>query len=106
MSTAHRAGPISLFACLLLAPAGDLAGQLHAPHRIGRFTADQAERGGKVYSTYCSGCHGSDLEGAVGPALSGPVFLKKWGSPEREAAALYHLIRTTMPKPTGGSPSQ
>src|SRR5262249_54520827 len=87
---------------LLVAVAVPAAAQQHAPSPAG-YTADQADRGRKVYGTYCAGCHGSDLEGAVGPALAGPVFLRKWGAADRDAAELFAVIRTTMPKPAVGS---
>lgn len=35
------------------------------------FTAAQAERGSVVYRQTCAGCHGAELNGVNGPALSG-----------------------------------
>jgi alcohol dehydrogenase (cytochrome c) len=67
------------------------------------YTTEQAERGRRIYGAYCATCHGTELEGAVGPALGGPVFLRKWGSAGRNAEGLFRLIRTTMPKPAMGS---
>jgi len=86
-----------------LAGAGQLAAQVHPASQSGAYTTEQAERGRRIYGTFCAGCHGTELEGAVGPALVGPAFLRKWGTPGRDAEGLFHLIRTTMPKPASGS---
>jgi alcohol dehydrogenase (cytochrome c) len=44
-----------------------------------------------------------ELEGAVGPALTGPSFSAKWSGQDRSVQDLYDLIRTTMPKPAAGT---
>jgi mono/diheme cytochrome c family protein len=66
-------------------------------------SADQAERGRRIYGAFCATCHGVDLEGAVGPALAGAGFSGKWSQPGRSVADLFHLISTTMPRPAAGS---
>ncbi len=58
------------------------------------FTAAQAERGGQLYASNCSGCHGVDLEGIDAPALSGPHFD---GWRRGPASALFLFMRTPMP---------
>src|SRR2546422_4247449 len=93
---------IPLLAFFHLASAAHLAGQRPASEG-GGYTAEQAERGRRLYGTYCAGCHGTELEGAVAPALGGRAFLRKWSAPGRDAEGLFHLIRTTMPKPASGS---
>jgi alcohol dehydrogenase (cytochrome c) len=90
--------------CLFLAAGGSpLAAQVAATGAPGPFTAAQAEQGKRVFGAYCASCHGLDMEGAVGPALAGAAFLRKWGAPERSADDLYYVLRTTMPKPAVGS---
>ena len=65
------------------------------------YTAVQAERGRQVYGTHCASCHGTDLQGGVGPALAGAAFLHKWG--EKGARSLFTVTRTSMPRPAVGS---
>jgi alcohol dehydrogenase (cytochrome c) len=65
------------------------------------FTAAQAERGRRVYGTHCASCHGSDLQGGVGPALAGAAFLHKWSG--KGARSLFTVTRTSMPRPAVGS---
>lgn len=36
------------------------------------YTAAQAAAGAKEYEANCASCHGADLEGRAGPALTGP----------------------------------
>ena len=69
----------------------------------GAYTAAQSDRGRRIYGAFCATCHGVELEGAVGPALTGPGFSAKWSRPERSAEDLYDLIRTTMPRPAANS---
>jgi alcohol dehydrogenase (cytochrome c) len=46
------------------------------------------------YQTYCASCHGSNLEGAAGPALQGHDFVERWRG---RTPALLSLISTSMP---------
>lgn len=64
-------------------------------------SAEQADRGQRVYGAYCANCHGVELEGTVGPALAGARFLHSWA--DKGADDLYYILRTTMPKPALGS---
>jgi len=61
----------------------------------GGYTADQAERGKVIFSEHCGVCHGTDLTGLEGPALSGAGFALSWQ--ERSVADLFVKIRDTMP---------
>jgi alcohol dehydrogenase (cytochrome c) len=84
--------------------SGLAAAQGAPTERTGAYTAAQAERGRRIYGAYCAACHGTELEGATGPVLAGPVFLARWGGgANRTAADLFFLIRSTMPKPAMGS---
>lgn len=64
----------------------------------------QATRGQQLYQTQCVACHGSALEGAVGPPLTGDGFLSVWSS--RTLADLVNKIEQTMPPGQPGSVSR
>lgn len=66
----------------------------------------QADRGAAVYARHCAVCHGDHLQGAVAPALSGPVFAQQWTKGTRTAGDLYYIISTSMPRPATGSLTQ
>jgi mono/diheme cytochrome c family protein len=68
------------------------------------YTADQAERGKKVFSEDCVECHGKDLRGGLlgGPPLRGQSFEQKYakGAP---AGQLFEVMSGTMPPNAPGS---
>lgn len=79
----------------LHAQAGKLASS-------GVYTAPQAARGGALYQSRCSTCHGIDLSGdGMAPALVGPAFAAEWAG--QPAAALFDLIHTSMPSDQPGT---
>src|SRR6185295_820452 len=92
---------VSTFACAVLCAAA-IAAQSPSPvsstdGRIwdGTFTAAQAERGNKNFTTSCERCHLADLSGGTGPSLKGTRFMTSW-----ENESLYKIftkIRDTMP---------
>jgi hypothetical protein len=61
----------------------------------GVFTAAQADRGKISFSNNCAECHGENLEGGEGKALSGDQFWKDWK--ESTVAELLTFVRTNMP---------
>lgn len=61
------------------------------------FTAAQAARGQAIYPRQCGACHGPNMEGGEGPALTGPDFRKSLSDQNRTAASLLDVIRQTMP---------
>ena len=67
----------------------------------GVFTAAQAERGREAFATHCSTCHGKDLEGGAGPALTGEQFFDNWR--EDSVKSLFSFIQTQMPQGARGS---
>jgi hypothetical protein len=67
----------------------------------GVYTAAQAERGRDAYATRCSTCHGKDLEGGAGPALTGEQFFDNWR--EDSVKSLFSFIQTQMPQRAPGS---
>lgn len=87
-------------ASLILAVAGiaDLAmAQTLAPLT---FTAQQAAGGRANYENKCSRCHGSDLEGGAGPALSsGGLDNYLSGS----ASGLFDFVIASMPQDAPGT---
>jgi mono/diheme cytochrome c family protein len=64
------------------------------------FTAQQAAGGRANYAAKCSRCHGSDLEGGVGPALSGGGLDNYLSG---SAGALFDFIISTMPQDAPGT---
>ncbi|MFT3761062.1 MAG: c-type cytochrome [Pseudoxanthomonas sp.] len=63
------------------------------------FTADQAEAGKDEYRAHCANCHGSSLEGRVGPTLKGPKFAAEKN--HFTVAKIFSYVAYQMP---GGSP--
>jgi alcohol dehydrogenase (cytochrome c) len=70
----------------------------------GGFTDTQVARGASVYTQYCVQCHGANLQGESGPALSGQVLRAAYGG--GSAAQLYDFISRQMPQNAPGSLKQ
>jgi PQQ-dependent dehydrogenase (methanol/ethanol family) len=70
----------------------------------GGYTSSQASRGATVYTQYCTECHGANLQGESGPALSGQVLRAAYGG--GTAAQLYDFISRQMPQNNPASLSQ
>jgi mono/diheme cytochrome c family protein len=69
--------------------------------RDGVYTDAQASRGQAIYGKVCASCHGSDMEGAQGPPLTGGAFASRWQrGPLSELAS---KIANTMPPDSAGS---
>ena len=86
---------VALF-CGLVGPAS-LSSQ--TPSRSvsdGVYTEQQASRGLATYKSRCASCHGENLTGRSGPALTGDDFAAIWSS--QPLVALANKIRRTMPK--------
>jgi mono/diheme cytochrome c family protein len=61
------------------------------------FTSSQASSGAKQFAQSCAQCHGTHLEGGVGPALTGPNFetlSKKVGA---KVGDVFTYMTTNMP---------
>lgn len=85
-------------ASIALFSAGFLSAQAPAAPKTvwdGAFTSEQAARGRLAFSGECSECHGANLEGGEGKALSGDQFWKDWK--ERTVDELLTFVRTNMP---------
>jgi len=89
-------------ACLLtgMLPHDSHAGQSRSVTQ-GVYGDAQAARGEQVYQAQCVACHGSALEGSVGPPLTGDTFLSAWSA--RTLAELVDKIEKTMPPSQPGS---
>jgi len=61
----------------------------------GVFTTEQAARGRLAFSGECAECHGANLQGGEGKALTGDQFWKDWK--ERNVDELLTFVRTNMP---------
>lgn len=90
-----------LFLCVvaltavMAAPASNAAG--------GGFTSAQATSGASVYAAHCSQCHGAQLQGSAGPALSGASFRTSINASYTTAGKLYDFVRKQMPANAPGS---
>jgi alcohol dehydrogenase (cytochrome c) len=70
----------------------------------GTYTGAQARYGASVYTQKCSVCHGANLQGETGTALTGPTFSQAYGA--GTAAQLYDFISRQMPLDAPGSLTQ
>ncbi|MEO7180189.1 MAG: cytochrome c, partial [Gemmatimonadaceae bacterium] len=103
-----RTVPLRAFLLFLALPLRSVGAQQHGSATpatsTGAYSAEQADRGRRIFGASCASCHGVELEGATGPALTGAAFLTKWnGGKDRTPADLFRVLRTTMPKPAAGS---
>ena len=65
----------------------------------GVFTEEQATRGGEIFASRCSGCHGAKLQGGMGPQLN-PINDAWHGM---SLASLYRFVSQNMPFGAPGS---
>ena len=65
------------------------------------YTVDQAHTGAELFATYCSACHGGQLQGVAlkGPALVGaPIRARRW-----TMNLLFSFVSHQMPANARGS---
>jgi cytochrome c5 len=67
----------------------------------GWYTAAQAANGAKAYQKTCTGCHGVNLQGGMGPALVGKQFWLTYSG--KKASTLWSAVHTQMPMMAPGS---
>jgi len=96
--TCHGVG-LKLVLVLSLLP---IAGAL-AQSGGGDFTKAQADAGKLIFDKTCAVCHGDHLQGGVGPALSGQMFLSVSQYQKISADYFYHFMSTHMPLTNPGS---
>jgi mono/diheme cytochrome c family protein len=65
------------------------------------FTQAQQTAGADVYTQNCAECHGANLEGGVGPALSGAAFAP--AAKKDTVHKIFKIITTKMPLGQPGS---
>lgn len=61
------------------------------------FTSSQAAAGGKIYAATCASCHGEQLEGGVGPALSGQNLRTLAKNTKLTVGDLFQFMALQMP---------
>jgi alcohol dehydrogenase (cytochrome c) len=89
---------------LMLAVVLAMAASAAEAKSDGYYTAAQAARGATAYTQYCGQCHGANLQGDAGPALSGQTFRQGYGGGTVEQ--LYDFISRQMPQNEPGSLTQ
>jgi hypothetical protein len=67
----------------------------------GTFTTEQADRGRIQFAANCAACHGNDLQGGEGKALTGRQFWADWG--DRDVADLLTYVSRNMPSSVDGT---
>ncbi len=67
------------------------------------YTDAQAMNGRDIYYHTCAVCHGEDLTGKVGPALTGRQFHQMVAAQHMTAPMLLQFIATQMPQTKPGS---
>lgn len=92
-----KAAPMKFAPYLLFLLLLCLAAPLAQGQALAVFTAEQASQGKALYAFRCGACHGPDMEGGNGPALTGPDFRQLLRDQNRTAASLLDVIRFTMP---------
>ena len=84
--------------CMTMASAAD-----PPTGSVAVYTDAQAADGRQVYYRACANCHGEDLTGKVGPALTGRQFHQMVAAQQMTAPLLFHFIATQMPLTKPGS---
>jgi cytochrome c len=72
----------------------------------GLFTDDQAMQGRQIYFQQCATCHGENLQGKVGPALSGRQFHQMVAAQNMNGNSLFQFVVRQMPQSKPGSLSE
>ena len=97
-SSVWRAATV-LGALALLATGGVTSAQTS-----GGYTQAQAIAGQQlVYASRCATCHGVNLQGGAGPALTGPAFKTTINAEYKTAGDLYRFISVQMPADAPGT---
>jgi mono/diheme cytochrome c family protein len=83
----------ALVAAVLLAPAF----HVRAAGASITFTSGQVASGAKAFALHCAACHGTQLEGGAGPALSGPNFKTLSSKVHASVSDIFTYMTTNMP---------
>ncbi|GAC1303292.1 MAG: hypothetical protein NVS2B3_09420 [Vulcanimicrobiaceae bacterium] len=73
------------------------AGAAGASSHAAMYSASQASAGSKAYGANCASCHGAQLEGGVGPALSGPTLNTLAKNTKLSVGDMFTFISQQMP---------
>jgi mono/diheme cytochrome c family protein len=94
---------LSVLTVCAIAVALSLAGYAQQPRALdqGVYSGAQAQRGEATFAASCALCHGAELQGAVGPMLTGKGFVTTWAG--RPLSDLVDKIAQTMPPQDPGS---
>jgi mono/diheme cytochrome c family protein len=67
------------------------------------YTTSQAQQGAALYASQCAACHGAQLEGIAGPALTGTLFHQMAAAQHLTPKSLLDVVATTMPMTAPGT---
>jgi PQQ-dependent dehydrogenase (methanol/ethanol family) len=96
MNRSTTGAMLALAGVILAPPAARAAAAASVP-----FTAAQVRQGAQVYAVRCASCHGEQLQGGAGPALTGVDFTQRWGA--GATLAQFEGALQTMPSSAPGS---
>ena len=98
--SAARVGMLTVLTIVAL-----IAGRMMAiaADPVAVYTDEQALNGRQVYYRTCANCHGENLAGKVGPALTGRQFHQMVAAQKMTAPLLFNFIATKMPQSKPGS---
>lgn len=98
-----KRGVVSGFAVCAIGAALALSGYAQQSRTIaqGVYSGAQARRGEATFTANCAVCHGDELQGAVGPMLTGDGFTTAWSG--RPLSDLVDKVENTMPPQEPGS---
>ncbi len=94
-----RLNSFALAGVLLAGPLALMSGMASAepePASVPSFDNKQVAHGKTLYSSACAKCHGANLQGMAGPALSGPAFAPT-GHSHLTIGGIYKYMSTNMP---------
>jgi polar amino acid transport system substrate-binding protein len=98
MVSVSRGRSVAVAAAVALLISAGAASRAHASSAApALYTAAQASSGGKEYESKCSACHGAQLEGGAGPALSGPTLKTLSQNTKLTIGDLFSFLSQQMP---------
>ncbi len=102
MTIGTRARNVAAAAAVLLLGAGLAASRSNAATATASagavsFSASQAVTGNKAFNANCASCHGANLEGGVGPALSGATLNTLAKNTKLSVGDMFTFISQQMP---------
>jgi PQQ-dependent dehydrogenase (methanol/ethanol family) len=80
-----------------------MTGAVVSAQGSGGYTQAQASAGATVYASRCAVCHGTNLQGGAGPALTGSAFKTSINASYKTAGELLDFISKQMPADAPGT---